>query len=93
MDCSSLDLSVHGISQARILEWVAVSSPRPKDQTCVSWVSLISRQIVYYWGSPNIRLCMANFLASNKLFLIEHDLFILIGGLLLYNIVVVFAIH
>ena len=34
---------VHGILQARILEWVAVSSFRgssqPRDQTCVSYVS------------------------------------------------------
>ena len=27
MDCSSPDSSVDGISQARILEWVAISSP------------------------------------------------------------------
>ena len=28
MDCSPPGSSVHGISQARILEWVAISSPR-----------------------------------------------------------------
>ena len=28
MDCSPPDFSVHGISQARILEWVAISSSR-----------------------------------------------------------------
>ena len=27
MDCSPLGLSVHGIFQAKILEWVAFSSP------------------------------------------------------------------
>ena len=35
MDCSPPDSSVHGISQARILEWVAISdfngSSRPRD--------------------------------------------------------------
>ena len=35
--------SVHGIFQARILEWVAISSSRgsspPRDQTCISCVS------------------------------------------------------
>ena len=40
MDCSPLSSSVHGILQARILEWVAVSSSRessrPKDRTQVS---------------------------------------------------------
>ena len=28
MDCSPLDSSVHGISQARVLEWVAISFSR-----------------------------------------------------------------
>ena len=37
---------VHGVFQARILEWVAISFSRCKDQTCVSW---ISRQILYHW--------------------------------------------
>ena len=27
MDCSPLDTSVHGTSQARVLEWVAFPSP------------------------------------------------------------------
>ena len=40
MDCSPPGSFVHGISQARILEWVAISfsrgSSRPRDQTQVS---------------------------------------------------------
>ena len=40
MDCSPLGSSVHGISQARMLEWVAISfsggSSQPRDQTHVS---------------------------------------------------------
>ena len=40
MDCSPLGSSVHGISQARILEWVAISfsrrSSQPRDQVQVS---------------------------------------------------------
>ena len=43
MDCSPPDSSVHGILQARILEWVAMlssrRSSRPRDWTRVSWVS------------------------------------------------------
>ena len=43
--------SVHGILQARILEWVAISysrgSSRPRDQTHVSCISSIDRQILY----------------------------------------------
>ena len=47
MDCGPPGPSVHGIFQARILEWVAISyfrkSSQPKDQTQVSFVSCISR--------------------------------------------------
>ena len=39
MDCSRLGSSVHGISQARTLEWVTLSFSRgsfqPKDQICI----------------------------------------------------------
>ena len=44
MDCSPPGSSVHGILQARILEWAAISfsrgSSQPRDQTCVSYISL-----------------------------------------------------
>ena len=43
MDCSPPGSSVHGILQARILEWVAIpfsrGSCRPRDQTRVSRVA------------------------------------------------------
>ena len=49
MDCGWTGSSVHGISQARILEWVAISSSRGSSQ---SWnqthVSGIGRQILYH---------------------------------------------
>ena len=52
MDHSPSGSSVHGIIQARILEWVAISFSRgysqPMDQTCVS---CIGRQILYYWAT------------------------------------------
>ena len=52
IDCSPLGSSVHGILQARILEWVAIfsstGSSRPRDQTCISCVSCIGRWILYY---------------------------------------------
>ena len=48
MDCSLPGSSVHGILQARILEWVAVTSPRgsswPRDQTHISCLSCIGRR-------------------------------------------------
>ena len=43
MDCSPSGSSVHRIFQARVLEWVAISSPRgssrPRDQTLVSCIA------------------------------------------------------
>ena len=43
MDCSPPGSSVHGILQARILEWIAMLSPRrsswPRDWTHVSWTA------------------------------------------------------
>ena len=58
MDCSQAGSSVHGIFQARILEWVAISyfkgPSQPKDQIWVSCVSCISRQILYHLGSPKV---------------------------------------
>ena len=51
MDCRPPGSSVHGILQARILEWVAVPSSRgssqPSFQTCVSNVSCIDRWVLY----------------------------------------------
>ena len=48
MDCSPPGFSVHGTLQARILEWVAMSSSRrsswPRDRTCIS-LSLLHWQI------------------------------------------------
>ena len=45
--------SVHGISQARKLEWVAISysreSSQPRDQTHISCISCIGRWILYHW--------------------------------------------
>ena len=52
MDGSPPGSSVHEISQARILEWVAISFSRGssllRDQTRVSW---IGRRILYRWGT------------------------------------------
>ena len=46
---------VHGILQAKILEWVALSSSRgssqPRDGTHVSWVSCTVGWILYHWAT------------------------------------------
>ena len=54
-------ISVHGILQARILEWVTISfsrgSSRPRDRTRVSWVGgrcfnlWATREALKFWGS------------------------------------------
>ena len=52
VDCSPPGFSVHGILQARILEWVAMPSSRgssqPRDRTYVSYMSCIGRQVLYH---------------------------------------------
>ena len=52
MDCSPSGSSVHGILQARILEWVAVPSSKgsslPRDRTWVSYVSCSGRRVLYH---------------------------------------------
>ena len=52
MDCSPPGSPVHGILQARILEWVTMPSSRgssqPRDQILVSYVSCIGRWVLYH---------------------------------------------
>ena len=52
MNCSLPGSSVHGILQARILKWVAIScswrSSRPRDQIHISYVSCIGRWVLYH---------------------------------------------
>ena len=52
-------VACHGISQARILEWVVTSSSResswPRNGTRISFASCLGRQILYHrdtWGAP-----------------------------------------
>ena len=63
IDSSLPGSSVHGISQARILEWDAMLSSRessqPRDQNWVSYVSSIGKRVLYHYchlGSPEALL-------------------------------------
>ena len=51
-DCSPPGSSIHGISQARILEWVATpssrGSSRSRVRTHVFHISYIDRQVIYH---------------------------------------------
>ena len=53
--CYLPGFSVHGILQARILEWVAISysrgSSQPGNWTYTSYVSFIGRRILYHWAT------------------------------------------
>ena len=59
MDCSLPSSSIHGIFQARVLEWVAISfsrvSFRPRDQTEVSHI--VSKMLYHlsHQGNPTGR--------------------------------------
>ena len=56
MDCSPPGSSVHGILQARILEWVAISSSRessqPRDWI---WVSCIGDGFFTFWATREVQ--------------------------------------
>ena len=74
MDWSPSSSPVHKISQARILEWVAISfsrgSSQPKDQTHISCVSCTDKQILYHWTTreaPFIILNNVNWDILNKI--------------------------
>ena len=61
MDCSLPDSSVHGISQASVLEWVAIpfsrgSSP-PRTWT---HVSCIGTQFLYYWATREAHISFSS---------------------------------
>ena len=66
MDCSPPGSSVHGISQARISEWVAIpfcrGSCQPRDRT---YVSCIGRWILYQGATREV-LSSANLLCVCK---------------------------
>ena len=55
--CSLPGFSVHGISQTRILEWVATSYSRgsspPRNPNCISY---IGRWFLYYWATTYVYL-------------------------------------
>ena len=70
LDSSPSSSSVHGIFQARILEWVAISfsrgSSQPRDWNHVSCISCIRRWILYHWATweAHLRRCSIQFSCS-----------------------------
>ena len=64
LNCSPPGSSVHGIFQARILEWVAISFPKgssqTRDQTHISCVSCIADRFFTHWaiGEAHVQRCL-----------------------------------
>ena len=84
MDCSPPVSSVHGVLQARILEWIAISfsrgSSQPRDRTHISHVSCICRWVpssttreapISVWLCPNPGL--TNSLLRDPSFLVKYQ--------------------
>ena len=71
MECSLAGTSVHGILQARILEWVAISFSRgcswPRDRTHIFCISCIGRQ------AGSLPLVMPDSLWGQRLFPLSGD--------------------
>ena len=78
LDCSPLGSSVHGILQARILEWVALPFSRgsslPRDQI---HVSCIAGRCSPVWATREAQLCVFNLIQLNSPDPSEHLLRIL----------------
>ena len=70
MDCSLPGFSIHGIFQARVLEWVAISfsrgSSQPRNQT---WVSCIAGRHFTLWATREaLRIPLKAYFKSYELF-------------------------
>ena len=63
MDCSPLGFSVHGIFQAIILEWVAISSSKgsfqPRNHTHVSYISCIAGTFFDHMAHHALITCLS----------------------------------
>ena len=74
MDCNLPGSSVHGVFQAKILEWVAISysrgPSRPRDGTRVSWVFYIGRWMRYHHASL-LSLLFSHSVVSDSLWLMD----------------------
>ena len=76
MDCSPPGFFVHGILQARTLEWLAMPSSRGsswlRDQTAVSYVSGTGRKVLYTWEA----LFLLTFVNVAQVKILRHSIFL-----------------
>ena len=98
MDYSPPGASVDGVSQARILEWVAVAfsrgSSQPRDRTCVScisrWIFLpLSHLKIYFLPSckNHSKRIYSKILKMKKIKILTMDFFFFLSSLSLVHIV------
>ena len=70
MDWGLPSSSVHGVLQARILEWVAITysrgSSRPRDQIHVSCISCTGRWIIYHWATWEAHISSTNHVSAKR---------------------------
>ena len=91
-DCSPPGSSVHGILQARILEWVAIlfsrESFQPRDQTLVSFscVSCIGSWSLSHQGIPHSPLFQGNFFSLSLFLPFLFFSFTFLTFLVLYSV-------
>ena len=69
--------SVHGIFQARMLEWVAISSSRgssqPGDLTCVSCIPCTAVGLFYHWATgASLTYVNSNLLSLSTSYILNH---------------------
>ena len=73
MNYSLWGSSVHGILQARMLEWVAISfsrgSSRPRDRTHVSCDSYIGRWVLNRWATREAQI--------QQYYMLQHNIHIM----------------
>ena len=78
MDCSLPETSVHGIFQARLLEWVAISFSRvsswPRDRTPGLLHCRQTLQHLSYQGSPLTSKAMLKILQARLQQYVSHEL-------------------
>ena len=80
MNCGMPGSSVYGISQARILEWVAISysraSSQPKESNPHLLHLLLGRQILYHWATWKAHKGAKSGMKSVMIFVSSSDHFL-----------------
>ena len=92
-DSSPPNSSVHGISQARMLEWVTISfsrgSSRPRDRTCVF---CIGRWIIYPQASRKVCGVLSKYLKNTIVLFFSGQVFLSITNFIHFDFMIVWKV-